>query len=96
MIQNDKELEVTQERIKHFLSILQMLRQSARPEEFEAVSSGYRLEIERMHSEVKEYRERSAWQRERDFIEVWIAKGPVAGGRAWTREELYDRNLISH
>jgi len=31
------------------------LRQTARPEEFEAISSGYRLEIERMQAEVLEY-----------------------------------------
>lgn len=31
------------------------LRQTARPGEFEAVSSGYRLEIERMQAEVLEY-----------------------------------------
>lgn len=55
MIENDKEFEVTQERIKHFQSILQKLRQSARPEEFEAISSSYRLEIERMQAEIMEY-----------------------------------------
>ena len=31
------------------------LRQTARPEEFEAITSGYRLEIERMQAEVLEY-----------------------------------------
>jgi hypothetical protein len=34
-------------------------------------------------------RDLSVWQRESDFIQAWIAKGPVVGGRSWTREELY-------
>jgi len=55
MITNDQELQVTQERIAHFQHWLADLRQTARPEEFEAVSSGYRLEIERMQAEVLEY-----------------------------------------
>jgi hypothetical protein len=40
MITNDDELK---------------MRQTARPEEFDAASSGYRLEIERMQAEVMEY-----------------------------------------
>ena len=55
MITNDQELQVTQERIAHFQRWLADLRQTARPEEFEAISSGYRLEIERMQAEVLEY-----------------------------------------
>ena len=55
MITNDDELQVTQERIAHFQRWLADLRQTARPEEFEAMSSGYRLEIERMQAEVLEY-----------------------------------------
>jgi len=55
MISNDRELEVTQERIGRFQRRLADLRQTARPEEFDAVSSGYRLEIERMQTEVLEY-----------------------------------------
>jgi len=55
MITNDQELRVTQERIAHFQRRLIDLRQTARPEEFEAISSGYRLEIERMQAEVLEY-----------------------------------------
>lgn len=43
MITNDQELQVTQERIAHFQRWLAELRQTARPEEFEAISSGYRL-----------------------------------------------------
>ena len=55
MINNDRELEVTQERIARFQRRLADLRRTARPEEFDAVSSGYRLEIERMQAEVLEY-----------------------------------------
>lgn len=55
MITNDQELQVTQERIAHFQRWLADLRKTARPEEFEAISSGYRLEIERMQAEVLEY-----------------------------------------
>ncbi len=55
MIANDQELEVTQERIMKFEKLLADLRRTARAEEFAAVSSGYRLEIERMQAEVLEY-----------------------------------------
>jgi hypothetical protein len=55
MIANDQELQVTQERIAHFQRWLVQIRQTARPEEFEAVTSGYRLEIEKMQAEVLEY-----------------------------------------
>ena len=44
-----------QEPIAHFQRWLADLHQTARPEEFEAISSGYRLEIERMQAEVLEY-----------------------------------------
>jgi len=55
MIANDRELAVTQERIAHFQRWLAQIRQTARPEEFEAVANGYRLEIERMQAEVLDY-----------------------------------------
>ena len=55
MITNDQELKATQERIGRFQGWLLQMRQTARPEEFEAASSGYRLEIERMQAEVMEY-----------------------------------------
>ncbi len=55
MIPNDQELQVTRERIAQFQRWLEQIRQTARPEEFEAVSSGYRLEIERMQAEVLDY-----------------------------------------
>ena len=55
MITNEKELEVTQERIAHFQHWLADLRRTARPEEFRAITSSYRLEIERMQAEVLDY-----------------------------------------
>ena len=55
MITNEHDLQVTQDRIAHFQRWLAQMRQTARPEEFEAVASGYRLEIERMQAEVLEY-----------------------------------------
>ena len=55
MIARDQELKVTQERIDQFQRGLIEIRRTARPEEFDAVTSGYRLEIERMQAEVMEY-----------------------------------------
>ena len=55
MIQNDQELEVTQERIGYFQSLLAQLRVTATPEEFPLVVSGYRAEIEHMQAEILEY-----------------------------------------
>jgi hypothetical protein len=55
LIQNDKELEVTNERIAFFQSMLAQLRVTATLEEFPYVASGYRAEIERMQAEVLEY-----------------------------------------
>jgi len=55
MIANSQEFKATQERIAQFQQWLVQLRRTARPEEFDAVASGYRLEIERMQAEVMEY-----------------------------------------
>lgn len=55
MINNDQELHVTQERIAHFQRWLAKIRQTTRPQEFAAVTSSYRLEIERMQAEVLDY-----------------------------------------
>jgi hypothetical protein len=55
MIKDDQELHVTQERIAEFQRWLASIRKTARPEEFAAVTSGYRLELERMQAEVIEY-----------------------------------------
>ncbi|MBI3852537.1 MAG: hypothetical protein HY298_19950 [Verrucomicrobia bacterium] len=55
MITNEQELKATQDRIEQFQQWLVTLRRTARPEEFDAVAGGYRLEIERMQAEVMEY-----------------------------------------
>jgi hypothetical protein len=55
MIQNDKECEASQQRISYFQRLLLQLRVTADVEEFPAVASGYRAEIERMQQEVLEY-----------------------------------------
>lgn len=33
----------------------------------------------------------TAWEAERVYILSRIAQGPIAGGRIWKREELYER-----
>ncbi len=60
MIANDLELAAMQERIGYFQSLLAQFRVSATPEEFPALASGYRAEIERMQKEVLEYLTRHA------------------------------------
>ena len=60
MIQNDKELKTSQERIAYFQNLLLQLRVQATSEEFSLVSSGYRAEIEKMQVEVLEYLTRHA------------------------------------
>lgn len=55
MIQNEEELRVTKARIERFQKWLLDMRQRVEPEEFLLMSSGYRLEIERMQAEVLEY-----------------------------------------
>ncbi len=55
MIHNDQELATTQERIRYFSDLLSQLRLTATPDEFVAVASGYRAEIELMQDEVLDY-----------------------------------------
>ena len=55
MITNDQEYQVTVARIAKFQQWLTDQRRTARPAEFAAVTSGYRLEIERMQAEVLDY-----------------------------------------
>ena len=55
MIHNDHELEVMKERLAKMERVLEALRKTARPEEWPALSSGYRLEIERMQGEILDY-----------------------------------------
>ena len=55
MIRNDKELAVTRQRVAMFECMLEELRKTARSEEWRELSSGYRLEIERMQREILDY-----------------------------------------
>lgn len=55
MIRNQQELEASQERIAKFQSWLLDMRQTTSPKEFVLMSSGYRLDIEKMQAEVLEY-----------------------------------------
>lgn len=55
MIRNEHELAVTRERVASLEKLLEALRKTARPEEWPALSSGYRLEIERMQGEMLDY-----------------------------------------
>ena len=64
MIRNAQELAVTRERLAELEHVLEALRDRARPEEWPALSSGYRLEIERMQGEVLDYLVQSAPRRE--------------------------------
>lgn len=55
MIRNDRELAVTRERVAQLERLLETLHKSARPEEWPSLSSGYRLEIERMQGDILDY-----------------------------------------
>ena len=55
MIRNDAELNVMRERVAELERLIQTLRPAARPEEWSALSSGYRFEIERMQGEILDY-----------------------------------------
>jgi hypothetical protein len=55
MINNDHELKVARDRVAKLETLLEELRKSARPPEWAALSSGYRLEIERMQGEILDY-----------------------------------------
>ena len=55
MIRNDQELATTRDRVAKLERLLEDLRGTARPEEWPALSSGYRLEIERMQGEILDY-----------------------------------------
>lgn len=55
MIRNDQELAVTRERLAMFERMLEELRKTARPEEWPDLSSGYRVEIERMQRDILDY-----------------------------------------
>lgn len=55
MIRNDHELATARDRVAKLERLLEDLRATARPEEWPALSSGYRLEIERMQGEILDY-----------------------------------------
>ncbi len=55
MTKNNQELLVTRDRVVRLEQLLEELRRNAHPEEWEALSSGYRLEIERMQGEILDY-----------------------------------------
>jgi len=55
MIQSEKTLAVTRERRAKMGRVLEALRKTARPEEWPALSSGYRLEIERIQGAILDY-----------------------------------------
>ena len=60
MISNDQELVVTRDRVAKLERLLDTLRKTARSEEWPALSSGYRLEIERKLGEILDYLVESA------------------------------------
>ena len=55
MIRNDQELAAMRERVTRLEHLLENLRKTARSEEWPALSSGYRLEIERLQGEILVY-----------------------------------------
>ena len=55
VIHDDKEMAVSRERLAKLEHTLETLRQTARPEEWPALSSGYRLEIEYMQGVILDY-----------------------------------------
>jgi hypothetical protein len=56
MIENERELEVTLERIGHFLAQLRQLRKmESNPTTYRLSASGFIAEIDRMQLEVREY-----------------------------------------
>lgn len=55
MIRNDNELEVTQERILRFERFLAEARKTEAASNYQAMSEGYLLEIDRMRAEIREY-----------------------------------------
>ena len=60
MIQNDQELQCTQERMAFFCRLVAHMRQVESPANFRYMASGYLVEIEKMHAEVMAYLSRHA------------------------------------
>jgi SRSO17 transposase len=55
MIQNDTELQETQERIAYFCQLVAHMRQRESAANFKYMASGYLAEIEKMHTEIMAY-----------------------------------------
>jgi hypothetical protein len=56
MIQNDIELQATQERIAYFTRLVAQMRVNAKDaRDFQMFANSYLAEIEKMHTEVMEY-----------------------------------------
>ena len=55
MIMNLRELAVAHQRVAKFEELLQSRPETARPAEWPLLSSGYRLEIERIQGEILDY-----------------------------------------
>ena len=55
MIRNGQELAVARERVAQLERLLESLQKTARPEEWPALISGYRLEIERLQGKILDY-----------------------------------------
>ena len=55
MIRNGQELAVARERVAQLAQLLESLQKTARSEEWPAMSSGYRLEIERLQGKILDY-----------------------------------------
>jgi hypothetical protein len=67
VIKNDQELAVVRERVAKLENLLEALRKTSRPEEWPALSSGYRLEIERMQGEILDYLVQGAPKQQADM-----------------------------
>lgn len=66
MIRDDRELAAMRERVASLETLLETLRKTARPEEWPALSSGYRLAIKRMQGEILDYLVQGAPARRED------------------------------
>ena len=56
MIQNDRELDATLDRIRHFQAQIRQLRKvEANPTNYRLSASGFIAEVDRMQLEVREY-----------------------------------------
>ena len=64
VIRNEQEMAVSRERLAKLEHALETLRNTARAEEWPALSSGYRLEIERMQGQILDYLVQNAPRRE--------------------------------